>query len=698
MPVHLHTARGLRRIPAAPALAALALACGGQRAQTLTPVRIDPASVAALSAPRMPATTADDPFAPLLTGDGAGPNRYRTASGRPGPDYWQQRADYAIAVALDTAAHTVSGTVTIRYTNNSPDTLRYVWLQLEQNAYAAGSRGSHVFRPEARGRAKDFIGGYTIADVSADGKPAAHVVDDARMRIDLDRPIAPNGGKAVFAMRFSFAVPEKGSDRMGRDGTLYAIAQWYPKMAVYDDVVGWSAIPYFGQGEFYTEFGDFDVAVTVPSGWIVASTGTLQNVAEVLSAEQRARLARAARADTGSVVVVGDGERVPATGATRVWRYRAESVRDVAWAAAPDFRWDAGAWNGVMLHAFYQPQKAKGAWDRAVDLTRWSIRYYSELVLPYPYPQATSVATTIAGMEYPMLVFNPYGTPGNPESIFGVNDHEHAHQWFPMIVGANERRFEWMDEGIGSYINAFSREARDTSARAWAGYLSNWRTAVESGVQTPLMTRADHYMQAARGAMGYRKPAVALLALRNHVVGPAMMDRALREYARRWAFRHPYPEDFFRTVEDVTGEDLDWFWRGFFHSTDVLDVGIEDVTQRDTLGRREATVTLTRTSIPFPVTLRFRLEGGATHDVRLPVDVWAHCLQEERATRAGCTRIRATITVPGRVTGVRLWPVQTVPDWNAGNDGWGDAPDADPIGRVTADAELTPVPSREGTR
>jgi hypothetical protein len=679
-------------------LGALVLACGGQRPQTLTPVRIDPSTVAALGGARPAMTTADDPFAPLVTGNGAGPNQYRSASGQPGPAYWQQRADYTLAVALDTARHVVGGTVTIRYTNNSPDTLRFVWLQLEQNTYAPDSRGSHVFRPESRGRAKEFAGGYTLADVTVDGKPAVHVVNDARMRIDLDRPVAPNGGRATFAMRFSFPVPVKGSDRMGRDGTLYAIAQWYPKMAVYDDVVGWYAIPYFGQGEFYTEYGDFDVAVTVPSGYVVAGTGTLANASEVLTVEQRARLERAARADTGRVTVVGEGERVPATGATRTWRYRAENVRDVAWAAAPDFRWDAGAWNGVMLHAFYQPQKAKGAWDRAIDHTRWSIRYYSELLLPYPYPQATSVATTIAGMEYPMIVFNPYGSAGNPESIWGVNDHEHAHQWFPMIVGTNERRFEWMDEGIGSYVNAFSREARDTTARTWDGFLSNWRSVVTNGVQTPLMTRTDHYASAARGAIGYRKPAVALLALRNHVIGAAMMDRALREYARRWAFRHPYPEDFFRTVEDVSGEDLDWFWRGFFHSTDVLDVGIEDVTVGDTLGRREATVTLTRTSIPFPVAIRFRLEDGATHDVRLPVDVWAHCLQEQRVERAGCTRIRTTITVPGTVTGARLWPVPTVPDWNEANDSWGNAPAADPAGRVTAGATLVPVPSRGGPR
>ena len=670
-----------------------AIACGGQRPQTLTPVRIDPASVAALgSARRVALGTADDPFAPLVTGDGGGPNSYRTASGQPGPDYWQQRADYALAVSLDTATHVVSGTVTIRYTNNSPDTLRYVWLQLEQDTYAPGSRGSHLFRPEARGRAKDFTGGYTISDVTADGKPAAHVRSDARMRIDLERPIAPRGGKATFAMRFAFPVPVKGSDRMGRDGTLYAIAQWYPRMAVYDDVVGWNALPYMGQAEFYSEFGDFDVAVSVPAGWVVASTGTLQNATEVLSPAQRARLERAARTDTGSIAVIAEGERALATGGRRTWRYRAERVRDVAWAAAPDFRWDAGSWNGVLLHAFYQPQKARGAWARAVEHSRWTIGFYSELVLPYPYPQATSVATTIGGMEYPMLVFNPYGTPGNPESIFGVNDHEHAHQWFPMIVAGNERRYEWMDEGIGSYINAFSNEARDSTKRPWPGYVANWRTAVESGVQTPLVTRADHYAQAARGAMGYRKPAVALLTLRNHVVGPEMMDRALREYARRWAFRHPYPDDFFRTVEDVTGEDLDWFWRGFFHSADVLDIGIEDVVTRDTLGRREATVTLTRTAIPFPVALRFRLEGGGTYDVRLPVDLWAHCLQEERVERAGCTRIRATITVPGRVTGARLWPVPTVPDWNDANDSWGDAPDADRAGRVTDGAAPRPVP------
>jgi hypothetical protein len=662
----------------------LSVACARQQQpQILTPVRLDPSSILGMTPPppAIAAPTTGDPFALFAStsrADWPGPNQYRSASGAPGPAYWQQRADYSIAATLDTTAGTVSGQVTIRYTNNSPDTLRFVWLQLDQNLYRANSRGSAMFPADSRWGVRGFEGGYTLRDVTVNGRVATTKVDDTRMRLDLDAPLAPNGGRATLSMRFSFPVPEHGSDRMGRDSTLFLIAQWYPRMAVYDDVRGWNAEPYLGQGEFYLEYGDIEYAITAPAGYVIAGSGVLQNPTEVLTAAQRTRLAQAASSE--SVVRVITQEEATAAKAravpgTRTWRFRAERVRDVAWAGAPDFRWDATSWNGVVTQAYYQFPKAGRAWESAAEQTQWSIKTYSTLFFPYPYPQATSVAGTVGGMEYPMFVMVHYGSD-DPTSIFGTIDHEHGHEWYPMIVGTNERRYAWQDEGVNTYINAFSNEARYPGTSALDAYVRNWRQAIEQGTDAPLMTPPDHIDASALGALAYRKPAAVLLTLRNHVVGAEAFDRAFREYTRRWAFKHPTPGDFFRTVENVSGMELGWFWRAFWYSTDVLDIAVDSVSTRTEDGQTFATISLRRTtSVPFPVAMRLRLADGTTRDVRLPVDIWAR--------PSGGNQFQAVVAVASPVTGVRLWPDPTVPDFNPANDSWGDAPTPEPVGPVT---------------
>jgi hypothetical protein len=462
---------------------------------------------------------------------------------------------------------------------------------------------------------------------------------------------------------------------MGRDGSLYEIGQWYPRMAVYDDVRGWNADPYLGNGEFYLEIGDIDYSVTLPAGYVVAGSGVLQNPEEVLTSQQRVRLGLAAR--TTSVVQVitrieAAAANTRAVEGTKTWRFRARNVRDVAWAAAPDFRWDATSWNGVLTQAYYQFSKSGKAWESAAEQTQWSIRRYSEMLFPYPYPQATSVAGPVGGMEYPMFAMIEYGSD-DPASIFETLDHEHGHEWFPMVVGSNERRYAWMDEGFNTYINAFDLEARYPGTTPYPRYLANWADAVTKRTQSPLMTGADNIDNSALGPIGYRKPAVVLLTLRNHVLGAATFDTAFREYARTWAFKHPTPGDFFRTIENSSGEDLSWFWRGFFYSTDVLDIGIESVAQRVTDGQRFAMIALRRnTSIVFPVKLRVRYSAGGTQDFSLPVNIWG----------AG-TRFEAVLPVRGTVTGVRLWPDPSVPDWNRANDTWGDPPRPEPSRPVT---------------
>src|SRR4029077_18332243 len=328
---------------------------------------------------------------------------------------------------------------------------------------------------------------------------------------------------------------------------------------------------------------------------------------------------------------------------------------------------DATSWSGILTQAFYQYPKAGRAWESAAEQTQWSVHTYSDLWVRFPYPQATSVAGPVGGMEYPMFVMVGTGT-NDPASIFGTIDHEQGHEWFPMIVGSNERRYAWMDEGFNTYQNAFSNERRSPGTNAFPGYMTNWRQVVDNGTQSPLMTPPDRIDAGALGAIGYRKPGVTLLALRDNVIGRDAMDRAMREYARRWAFKHPTPADFFRTVENVSGEDLAWFWNAFFYGTDVLDIAVDGVTMRQAKGENVAEIHLRRvTTIPFPVTMRLKLNALTPQDVRLPVEIWSRG-----------DRYVATIAVQRPVVGVRLWPDQSVPDFNASNDVWGDVPPADP--------------------
>jgi hypothetical protein len=617
--------------------------------------------------------------------DWAGPNQYRDASGAPGPAYWQQRVDYTIAATLDTTAKSVRGTVSIRYTNNSPDTLRFVWLQLDQNLYKSGSKGSLLFPSESRWGPHGFEGGYNITGLQVNGRGVVGHVDDTMMRLDLETPLAPRGGSVTIGMQFSFAVPEHGSDRMGRDSTLYEIAQWYPRMAVYDDVRGWNTDPYLGQGEFYLEYGDIDFTVTAPAGYVVAASGVLQNRAEVLTPMETERLDRAARSATVVQVITAEeaaAAKKRAVAGTKTWRFRAEHVRDVAWGAAPDFRWDATSWNGVLTQAFYQFPKAGKAWESGAEMTQWSVRTYSEAWFPYPYPQATSVAGPVGGMEYPMFVMVSYGND-DPKSIFNTLDHEQGHEWFPMIVGSNERRYAWQDEGFNTYQNAFSNERRFPGTNSFPQYIANWRQAKDNGSESPLMTAPDLIDPNALGAVGYRKPGAVLLALRDNVIGRDVLDRAFREYVRRWAFKHPTPGDFFRTVENVSGEDLSWFWNAFFYGTDVLDIGIENVSMRQADGQTMADITLRRqTTVPFPVTIRLKFRDGSTQDVKLPVQIWART-----------DRYVASVPVKAAVTGARLWPDPTVPDWNSSNDTWGDAPAADRGTASTSGGLMPAIPA-----
>ena len=614
-------------------------------------------------------------FAPIDLPPG---NEIRRDNGAPGSKYWQQRVDYSIKAILDTAAKRLTGTMAIRYTNNSSDTLTRVWMQLDQNLFKPGSVGSLLNAGESRFGGGGFQGGFEIPWIvqSQTGMRAAKPlkastavglqqklrtrVDDTMMEVYLTTPLAP-GATTQFDLAYSFNIPEHGADRMGRDGTLYELAQWYPRMAVYDDVHGWNTLQYLGQGEFYLEYGDIDYEVTVPAGYIVAGTGTLQNPVEVLTASQRTRLAAAARSDSITHIVTADeltsGAARPRSSGALTWKFKATKVRDAAWAASPEYLWDVSSWKGVVANAYYRPSSIE-TWKDAADMSRYSIMEYSTRWFNYPYPQISAVEGPVSGMEYPMVAMESRGE--SKEDLYSVVTHEIGHMWYPMTVGSDERRYAWMDEGFNTFINTFSEAGyfkRDdmNRRRGEAAYVLQNDQALTS---QPIMTYANRYRTGSNlGSLAYVKPSIGLLTLRNKILGPEVFDSAFREYTSRWAFKHPQPADFFRTIEDVSGRDLDWFWRGWFFTTAALDQSVESVTQSS--GGIARVVIRNLGQQVMPVELQVTLGDGTTQLLKFPVEIWY----------AGDKYV-ADIPTDQTITEATVNPDGQFPDINPANDGW----------------------------
>jgi Aminopeptidase N len=445
------------------------------------------------------------------------------------------------------------------------------------------------------------------------------------MEVDLAEPLAAGGGTLELVLEWSFQVPENGADRHGitnvQQGTIYQLAQWYPRMYVYDDVNGWNTMPYLGQGEYYLEYGTFNVNITVPRGMIVAATGRLQNPGQVLTETQRERLQAARSSQETTMIIdsteVGSPATRPDGSGPLTWRYEAESVRDFAWAASDAFIWDAAraeAEGEAVLAQSYYPKEGLGTeespgWERSTEYVQHSIEFYSDFVAPYPYPNAINIAGRVLGMEYPQVAFCRMDFRGR--SLFGVTDHEFGHTWFPMVVGSDERRWVWMDEGLNTFMNqysedAFYEEATTQSLRELSEGIGNFLQSPYG--DQPVMTYADRMRSRGLGPLAYNKPANGLMLLREHVLGPDRFDSAFKEYFDRWAYRHPKPADFFRTVEEVSGEDLDWFWRSWFYETDVADPAIASVDTAATASDT-ASVTIEQNGelmLPVPVRLTFR--------------------------------------------------------------------------------------------
>ena len=559
-------------------------------------------------------------------------NTYRTGSGKPGPDYWQQRADYRIAVTLDPATHRLSGTETITYTNNAPHALDYLWLQLDQNLFDTNSRGARLQPDDTRWTGFFDDGGFDLTRVELvrgdERTTASYLIDDTRLRIALDKPMPPGGSSIVIEIDFAFTVPPYGADRMGRldvdQGTVYEFAQWYPRLYVYDDVNGWNPLPYLGQGEFYLEYGSFDVEITAPRDFVVVASGELQNEAEVWTEEQQQRLAQARRsAETIPIIAedeVGTPETRPAGSEMLTWIFHAEDVRDFAWAASQAFILDAAGWEGILLMSAY-PKEGLGTeetpgWEASTQYLRHSIPHYSEMWYRYPYPVAVNVAGVVGGMEYPGIVF--CSVQARDRGLFGVTDHEFGHTWFPMIVGNDERRYAWMDEGFNTFINYYSKvafygEEAIQSARVAPENIA--RRMQEPIADQPIFTYPDQLRRQGLGFLAYRKPGAGLILLREYLLGPERFDTAFREYIKRWAFKHPQPADFFRTIEEVAGEDLDWFWRSWFYGTATLDQALTAVTANDAGATIEV---MHLQGLLMPVELELRYADDTTERLRIP--------------------------------------------------------------------------------
>jgi hypothetical protein len=603
-------------------------------------------------------------------------NEYRSATGAPGPKYWQNSADYKIACTLDTTNKRLTGSVEITYKNNSPDELPFLWLQMDQNIYRQDSRGEATSTISGgRFANKTFTKGYELKSVTIEqnGKAnrADYVVNDTRMQIRLKDPLKQNGGTIKIKIQYAFTIPEYGTDRMGRldtqNGWIYEIAQWYPRMEVYDDVEGWNTIPYMGAGEFYLEYGDIDYTVTAPANMIVVGAGELQNPKDVLTPTERKRLDEAQKSDKTvfirTAAEVTDPQSRPQKGML-TWRFHMTNTRDVAWAASKAFIWDAARINlpdgkKALAQSVYPVESAgDSAWGRSTEFTKACIEHYSEKWYPFPYPVATNVAGDVHGMEYPGFVFCGYKSAG--EGLWGVTIHEFGHSWYPMIVGSNERKYPFMDEGFNTFINDECTKWFNHGEFYHKPNLHNSATYMFRTEMDPIMTIPDVTQSYNLGVNAYAKPAVGLELLRNVILGEDRFDYAFQTYTRRWAYKHPTPWDFFHSIENAAGEDLAWFWREWFFEDYRLDQSIKDVKYADGDPAKGALVTIENLDrMALPAIIEIKESNGKDSTFTLPVEIWQ---------RGSTWTFKYNST--GKLRSVVLDPDNQLPDINPDNNIW----------------------------
>jgi hypothetical protein len=604
------------------------------------------------------------------------PNDYRNAAGLPGPRYWQQQADYRIRVSLDTVNHVATGSERITYHNNSPDRLHFVWLQLDQNTrseeYSRAYRMQGALPEEVSPRARRFLGldrfdgGHRltrvqVVDAQGGLRDADHFINNTVMRVDLPTALEP-GGVQELEIDWSFRIPDsgRGGKELVSDGWIYEMAQWFPRMSVYDDVNGWQTDQFLGRGEFYLNFGNYDVEITVPRNHIVDATGELQNPEDVLTPTQMARLEQAYTSEEPSFIVTADEVMSPtarpAGNGMLTWRFQAENVRDFAWVSSKTYVWDAAGYSYpgedrvIKVHSLY-PRDAMPLWDKvSTRATVQTLKTYGRLAFPYPYPKAVNANGPAGGMEYPMLAFcgarpQPDGTysEGTERGLISVTIHEVGHNWFPMIVATDERKWTWMDEGLNTFLQYYGEQdyAETYCGGAWTqneectypsrrGPPPNIVSYMQDPDQVPLMTESD-LIHKDFGNNGYAKPATGLVMLREHILDTPQFDAAFQGYSQGWMFKHPQPADFFRSMDDGAGENLAWFWRGWFYTTHANDQAVTDVSVQDAtelLGDDSRGSSYVRIQVDnvgglvMPLEMEVVFADGSRERLDYPVDVW----------------------------------------------------------------------------
>jgi hypothetical protein len=583
-------------------------------------------------------------FSPVFYTTGG--NEFRTAEGKPGSKYWQNRADYQINASIDTAAKTLTASENLSYTNNSPNPITSLWLHIDQQIYRKDARakltgGSYSFEETTGGNQ------FKSVQLLIKGKKiqADYIIIDTRMQIRLPEALAANGGKINVLIDYSYAIPGSFGNRTDfantKNGKIFEIAQWYPRMCVYDDSRGWDTLPFLGSGEFYLEYGDFDYRITVPWDMIVAGSGELQNPKEVLTTEQIRRL-EAARNSDQTVMIrtaaeINDPKSRPVQEGMLSWHFIMKNTRDVAFGASKAFIWDAARINlpegkkSLAMSVYPVESAGNDAWGRSTEYLKGSIEYFSKKWFTYPYPVAINEAGTAGGMEYPGILFDGINEKG--KTLFWVTAHEIGHNWFPMIVGSDERRFAWMDEGFNTFIDVYASDEfnkGEYAPKRDSEYAENQGNPADEVIpfivdpEAPvIMAAADAIAEKYRHPFTYFKPAFGMILLREQILGPERFDYAFKQYIADWAYKHPTPYDFFHAMENGAGEDLSWFWKGWFYNNWKLDQSISSVNYSIKGAKKSVEVNISNLEkMVMPVKVEITFTDGTKYDQTLPVETW----------------------------------------------------------------------------
>jgi hypothetical protein len=583
-------------------------------------------------------------FAPMYYSEKG--NEYHSPNGDPGPKYWQNRVDYQLKATIDTNTKTLTAKENITYTNNSPDALPYLWLQMDQNTYKKDARSNFLggfVAPNA-----PHTEGYQLESVSimVNGKveKVNYIITDTRMQIRLPKALA-SGAKINLLINYHYTIPGTFGGRTDynqtKNGKIYEIAQWFPRLCVYDDTRGWDTLPFLGSGEFYCEYGDIDYSVTVPWDMIVAGSGELVNPTEVLTAKQISRLNQARNSDKTILIrsenEIKDPASRPVHTGNLTWHFKMNNTRDVAFGASNTYIWDAarvnlpGGKKSLAMSVYPVESSGVDGWGKATEYLKKSIEYFSEKWFVYPYPVAINEAGTAGGMEYPGIVFDGIGDKG--KELYWVTAHEIGHNWFPMIVGSDERRYGWMDEGFNTFIDIYASDAYNNGEFSpkrdgeYAPDGGNPADEIISYILDPkaptIMTAADAVAGNYRHPLVYFKPALGLVLLREHILGKDRFDYAFRNYIHQWAYKHPQPDDFFRSMENGAGEDLSWFWKGWFYNNWKLDIALVNAQYVNGDAKNGLQVTIAnKEKMVMPFTLEVKLKDGSKQRLVFPVETW----------------------------------------------------------------------------